>query len=150
MRDMNLWTIMGNLTKAPQLNHLTDGTAVCHFRLAVSSRKHPEAPAFVDVTAWRRDAEHCAAYLKKGSRVCVAGPLRAALVMLEDGRPILDLAVDAKYLEFMGGPRPKDAEQPADQELSPKGAVPGGAAGAETPEATVPVASAAAGKPARR
>lgn len=103
MRDMNLWTIMGNLTKDPLLNHLDDGTAVCHLRLAVSSRRESVGPAFVDVTAWRREAEHCAKYLRKGSRICVAGPLHAAVVILPDGRPILDLAVDAKYLEFMGG-----------------------------------------------
>ena len=107
MRDLNLWTIAGNLTKEPALNHLEDGTAVCHLRVAVTSRREAAGPAYVDVTAWRRDAEHCAKYLRKGSRVCVAGPLHATVVTLKDGRPILDLAVDAKYLEFMGGPRPE-------------------------------------------
>ncbi|MBI4227872.1 MAG: single-stranded DNA-binding protein [Candidatus Omnitrophica bacterium] len=114
MRDMNLWTIIGNLTKDPLLNHLDDGTPVCHLRMAVSPRRETAGPAYVDVTAWRRDAEHCATYLRKGSRLCVAGPLHATLVTLKDGRPILDLAVDAKYLEFMGGPglSPKAPEDP--------------------------------------
>ncbi len=107
MRDLNLWTIIGNLTKDPALTHLDDGTAVCHFRIGVHARRGEASTTFVDVTTWRRDAEHCAKYLKKGSRVCVAGPLQATLVLLKDGRPILDLAVDAKYLEFMGGPRPQ-------------------------------------------
>lgn len=111
MRDMNLWTILGNLTKDPQLNHLQDGTPVCHLRLAVSSRRDPESPAYVDVTAWRRDAEHCAAYLTKGSRICVAGPLHATLLTLKDGRPIMDLSVDAKFIEFMGSPRPKTPQE---------------------------------------
>lgn len=109
MRDLNLWTIVGNLTKDPALTHLDDGTAVCHFRIGVHDRREAATTTFVDVTAWRRDAEHCATYLKKGSRIGVAGPLQATLVLLKDGRPLLDLAVDAKYLEFMGGPRPKAA-----------------------------------------
>lgn len=114
MRDLNLWTIIGNLTKDPALNHLDDGTAVCHFRIGVHARRDEATTTFVDVTAWRRDGEHCAAYLRKGSRVCVAGPLRATLVTLKDGCPILDLAVDAKYLEFMGGgPRPQPSAEAA-------------------------------------
>ena len=107
MRDVNLWTMPGNLTKDPTLNHLDDGTPVCHFRVAVSARRNEAEPAFVDVTAWRRDAEHCSAFLKKGSRVFVAGHLEASIATLSDGRTFLDLAVDARMIQFMGGPKIK-------------------------------------------
>ena len=115
MRDVNFWTFTGNLTKDPALNHLDDGTPVCHLRVAVSSRLTGAEPSYVDVSAWRRDAERCATYLRKGNRVLVAGPLQASLATLKDGRVVLDLAVDARDVEFMGGPR---------QGLSPKAGLP--------------------------
>lgn len=107
MRDVNLWSFTGNLTKDPTLNTLTDGTPVCHFRVAVGGRRPAMEPSYVEVTAWRRDGERCSTYLRKGSRVFVAGPLHAALVTLPDGRTLLDLAVEARDIDFLGGPRPK-------------------------------------------
>lgn len=113
MRDLNLWSFSGTLTKDPAFNHLDDGTPVCHVRLAVHTRREESDAMFVDVTAWRRDAENCAKYLHKGRRAFVSGPLVAMLVTLKDGRPILDLAVDAKAIEFLSGER-----TPADDDLS--------------------------------
>ena len=125
MRDVNLWSFTGNLTKDPTLNHLDDGTPVCHFRVAVGGRRPAEEPSYVDITAWRRDGERCSTYLKKGSRVFVAGPLQATVVTLQDGRTLMDLAVDARDIEFMGGPRPKAGPgDPASEAPLTKAAVP--------------------------
>ncbi len=125
MRDINLWSFTGNLTKDPTLNALTDGTPVCHFRVAIGGRRPVGEPSYVEVTAWRRDGERCHTYLRKGSRVFVAGPLQAALVTLPDGRTLLDLAVEARDIEFLGGPRPKPSPaEPAGEASSADAASP--------------------------
>ncbi len=139
MRDINLWSFTGNLTKDPTLNTLTDGTPVCHFRVAVGGRRPAAEPSYIEVTAWRRDGERCSTYLRKGSRVFVAGPLHATLVTLQDGRTLLDLAVEARDIEFLGGPRPKTSSaEPAGEASSDATASPSPAA------STPPVATATA------
>ena len=116
MRDLPFWKVTGNLPKDPALNQQSDGLAVCHFRLAVSARRDDSEPSYVDVTVWRREAENCATYLRKGSRVFVGGPLQATLATLKDGRTVLDLAVDARCVEFLGGPMPKKDEPSSEPE----------------------------------
>ena len=53
---MNKLTIIGNLTKDPELRTTQDGTSVCNFTVAVNRRKsngqQPEAD-FFRVSAWR-------------------------------------------------------------------------------------------------
>ena len=78
---MNRITIIGNLTKDPELRHTKDGIPVCSFTVAVNRKptqaqrennQRPEAD-FFNVTAWRNRGEVCAKFLTKGSKVCVVG-----------------------------------------------------------------------------
>ena len=75
---MNKLTIIGNLTKDPELRTTKDGIPVCSFTVAVNRPKRnnntnePEAD-FFNVTAWRERGEICAKFLEKGKKVCVIG-----------------------------------------------------------------------------
>ena len=66
---MNSLTIIGNLTKAPELRHTQDGTAVCGFTVAVNRKKTPnnQEPGadYFNVNAWRMLGENCAKFLAK-------------------------------------------------------------------------------------
>jgi single-strand DNA-binding protein len=75
--------MIGNLTRAPELRWTPDGDAVCSFDLAVNRRlpkqdggEAREEVLFMKVTAWRKLAESCGNYLKKGNQVLVDGRLR--------------------------------------------------------------------------
>ena len=73
---MNKLTIIGNLTKDPELRTTQNGISVCSFTVAVNRRNRrenePEADYF-DVSVWREKGENCAKYLSKGKKVCVVG-----------------------------------------------------------------------------
>jgi single stranded DNA-binding protein len=76
-KAMNKITIIGNLTKNPELRSTQDGTPVCGFTVAVNRTKtknNPDPGAdFFNVNAWRGLGENCARYLEKGRKVCVVG-----------------------------------------------------------------------------
>jgi single-strand DNA-binding protein len=75
--------IAGNLGNDPEMRYTPDGTAVCDFSVAVNESFTNREGERVDrtiwfrVTTWRKLAETCNAYLKKGRKVLVEGRLVA-------------------------------------------------------------------------
>jgi len=75
-------TIVGNLTRPPELRYTPSGVAVASFGVAVNRRRQNDAgewvdagAEFYDVTAWRQLATNLAESLDKGARVIVTGRL---------------------------------------------------------------------------
>jgi single-strand DNA-binding protein len=74
-------TVVGNLTREPELRFTTGGTATCSFGVAVNRRYQQngewvEAPTnFFNVTVWGQYGENVAGSLSKGDRVLVKGRL---------------------------------------------------------------------------
>jgi single-strand DNA-binding protein len=79
----NQVTLVGNLTDDPELRFTPNGTAVASFRLAVTPRVRDGDSwkdgdtSFVRVNIWRKQAEHAAETLQKGTRCIVIGRLRS-------------------------------------------------------------------------
>ena len=101
---MNKLTIIGNLTRAPELRMTDGGLNVCTFTVAVNRRvkkdAHPEAD-YVRVTAWRELGNTCAKYLDKGRKVCVVGTVRAAAYIDNQGTARATLELTAEDVEFL-------------------------------------------------
>ena len=101
---MNKLTIIGNLTRAPELRMTDGGINVCTFTVAVNRRvkkdAHPEAD-YVRVTAWRELGNTCAKYLDKGRKVCVVGTVRAAAYIDNQGTARATLELTAEDVEFL-------------------------------------------------
>ena len=102
---MNKLTIIGNLTKDPELRSTTAGVNVCGFTVAVNrqkTEKNPEPGAdFFNVSAWRGLGENCAKYLAKGSKVCVIGSVSVKEWESESGKHGASLEVKAEDVEFL-------------------------------------------------
>jgi len=76
---MNIVTLMGRLSKNPELRHTQTGTAVTSFTLAVNRQyaKDSEQKAdFIDIIAWRQTAEFVSKFFTKGQMAAVAGRLQ--------------------------------------------------------------------------
>lgn len=76
----NTVTLVGNLTREPELRYTQGGRATATFGLAVSRRyqvnnEWQEQTSFFNVVAWAQLAENAAASLTKGSRIIVTGRL---------------------------------------------------------------------------
>ncbi len=81
MASLNKVMLIGNLTRDPELRYIPNGTPVADFRMAINRYTDREGEkrtetCFVDVVAWRKQAEICEQFLTKGALVFVEGRLR--------------------------------------------------------------------------
>jgi single-strand DNA-binding protein len=81
MSDINRVTLVGRLTRDPELRHLPSGNAVLQLGLAVNGRQKDETgnwvdkPNFFDVKVFGGQAEMLSNHLAKGRRIGVDGRL---------------------------------------------------------------------------
>lgn len=80
--NLNKVMIIGNLTRDPETRSTPQGATVTTFTVATSlvwndqSGQKQEKVEYHNIVAWRKLAEICAQYLKKGSKVYVEGRLQ--------------------------------------------------------------------------
>ena len=85
---MNHVSLIGNLTKDPELREIQDGKRkVCDLRIAVNDGREDRDPLYIDVATFDGSAEACAKYLKKGRRIGIDGRLVYREWKAEDGSP---------------------------------------------------------------
>ena len=113
---MNRLTIIGNLTRDPELRTTPSGANVCSFSVAVNRRNRrdaqngqPEAD-FFRVSAWNQLGENCAKFLAKGRKVAVVGPVSVRTYQGSDGQTHASLEVMANEVEFLTSRSEADSE----------------------------------------
>lgn len=102
---MNKLTIIGNLTRDPELRYTAQSVPVCDFTVAVNRRqKNAQGQTEADffrVTAWRQLGENCSRFLSRGRKVCVVGPVSARTYQANDGSTRVSLEITAEDVEFL-------------------------------------------------
>ena len=77
---MNNITLMGRLTRDPELRRTQSGTAVTSFTLAVnrdySGKDEERKTDFIDCVAWKGTGEFISKHFTKGQMMAVAGSLQ--------------------------------------------------------------------------
>lgn len=104
--DLNRVTLVGRLTKDPEVRQTAGGTAVCSIRLAVTSRTNKggewtDQSNYFDVTVFGRTAETAAQYLAKGRRLGVDGRLSWREWQAQDGTKRQSVEVIANDVFFL-------------------------------------------------
>ena len=80
--NLNKAMIIGNLTRDPETRTTPQGTTVTSFSVATNlvwtdaNGQKQEKVEFHNIVAWRKLADICAQYLKKGSKVYIEGRLQ--------------------------------------------------------------------------
>ena len=96
-------TVVGNLTRDPEIRYTTGGAAKASFGMAVSrrwqnrqSQEWEEQTSFFNVVCWREMAENVSESLGKGSRVVVTGRLEQRSWETENGekRSVVEIVAD--------------------------------------------------------
>lgn len=97
----NSVTLIGNLTRDPELRYTTGGRGVASFGLAVNRRYQQnnewvEQTSFFNVVCWGDLGENVAATLTKGARTIVTGRLEQRSYDDKDGqkRSIIEVIAD--------------------------------------------------------
>jgi single-strand DNA-binding protein len=102
---LNNVSLVGRLTRDPEMRYISDGTAVAKFTMAInrnfkSSRGEYEAD-FVNCTVWRKLAENTANYCKKGSLVGVTGRIQSRSFEGKEGDRVYVTEVVADRVRFL-------------------------------------------------
>jgi len=102
---MNKVLLIGNLTRDPELSTIPNGTSVCKFGIAVN-RRFANADGqrdvdFFNIVAWRALGENCGKFLKKGSKVGVAGQIQTRTYHAQDGSKRYVTEIIADEVEFL-------------------------------------------------
>jgi single-strand DNA-binding protein len=134
-RGLNKVTLIGNLGKDPELKYTNSGVAVATFSLATSDSwkdqegNMQERTEWHNIVAWRKLAEICGQYLKKGSQVYIEGKIQTRSYE-KDGVKKYMTEIIADQLLMLGGggrqqadsseaPMPEQAPMPSKDEDLP-------------------------------
>jgi single-strand DNA-binding protein len=106
---MNTVTVVGNLTRDPELRYTPTGQAVVKFSVPVNrfytnrNGEKVEQTDFFTVNAWRSLAENVALSLKSGARVLITGRIQSRTWETEDGTKRTAVEIEAE--EVAASPR---------------------------------------------
>jgi single-strand DNA-binding protein len=127
MADFNSVVLLGRLARDPEIRYVASGAPVCTFSVATNQYykkadgQKAQSVTFVDVDVWRRLAELCSQFLKKGRQVLVTGTLRQdRWIDAKTQQPRSKLKVIAREVKFLG-PRPDaDPKDEPETEAEPE------------------------------
>lgn len=112
---INNVTLVGRLTKDPELRRTGNGTAVVNFTLAVNrpyAKEDDEIQAdFINIVVWDRTAENVEKYCFKGSLVGVTGEIQTRNYENKDGDRVYVTEVVARSVQFLSTPRSEEPEE---------------------------------------
>ena len=110
---LNHVTIMGRLTRDPELRHTQSGTAVTSFTLAVDrdfkdKNSGETATDWISCTAWKGTAEFVTRYFQNGRMAIVEGRLQSRKYTDKDGNNRTAYEVVASSVYFGDSKRDSD------------------------------------------
>ena len=133
---LNVVAIMGRLVADPELRTTTQGTNVCSFRIACDrnfARQGEQRQAdFIDIVAWRQQAEFVSKYFQKGSLIAIEGSLQTRQYQDKNGNNRTAIEIVASNINF----------------VTPKSQNPAAGMGAPMASAPIPAAPADYSRPA--
>jgi single-strand DNA-binding protein len=148
MADNNV-TIVGNVTRDPELRYTPSGQANATFGVAVNrvwtdrqSNERKEQVSFFDVVCWREMADNACESLSKGTRVIVTGRLEQRSWEDQEGNKKSKVEIVADEI----GPslRWASAEVTRNERRGPEGGGGGGQGGGYRPARNEPTSTQAA------
>ena len=105
--DINRVTLVGRLTRDPELRHLPSGSPVLQLGLAVNGSQKDDAgnwidkPNFFDVKVFGNQADTLNTHLSKGRRIGVDGRLDWSSWEAQDGSKRSKVEIVAQSVQFL-------------------------------------------------
>ena len=114
---LNVVAIMGRLVADPELRTTPAGHSVCSFRIAcdrsyVQQGQERQAD-FIDIVAWRQQADFVSKYFQKGSMIAVEGRLQTRNYQDKNSNSRTAVEVVANNISFAGAKRQDGQRAPS-------------------------------------
>lgn len=121
---LNVVAIMGRLVADPELRTTPAGVNVCQFRIACDrnfARQGEQRQAdFVDIVAWRAQADFVCKYFSKGSLIAINGRIQTRNYQDKNGNNRTAFAVAAENINFGGSKGTSSAKVDDGGEAAPR------------------------------
>lgn len=121
---LNVVAIMGRLVADPELRTTPAGVNVCQFRIACNrnfARQGEQRQAdFVDIVAWRAQADFVCKYFSKGSLIAINGRIQTRNYQDKNGNNRTAFAVVAENINFGGSKGTSSAKVDDGGEAAPR------------------------------
>lgn len=102
---MNHVTLMGRLTRDPELKYSQAGKAYCRFTVAVNRDFNKDEADFINCLAFGKTAETIAEWLGKGRRIALHGRIQTGNYENKNGEKVNTFEVVADRFEFVDSAR---------------------------------------------
>lgn len=121
MASLNKVILIGHLTADPELKQTQSGIAVTSFSIGVTRRfaRNGEQPTsdFINIVAWRQQAEFVTKYFHKGNAICIVGSLQTRNYVDQQGNKRYVTEVVADEISFVE----KKSDAPGVHQYEPTG-----------------------------
>ena len=102
---MNKVMLIGRLTRDPDLRYTPSNIATVTFSIAVNrpftNQNGVREADFINIIAWRKQAENVKKYITKGSLVAVEGRIQTRNYDDKDGKKVYVTEVEADNVQFL-------------------------------------------------
>ena len=113
---INNSTIVGRLTRDPDLRYSQTGKAVCNFTLATNrpfkNAQGENEADFIKCLTFGKQAENLANYMRKGSLVGVEGRIQTRSYTNKDGNKVYTTEVVANQVSFLDNKKDNQQQKP--------------------------------------
>lgn len=108
---MNNVTLIGRLTKDPEVRYTEQQLAVARFNIAINRIGKDKGADFPSIVVFGKQAENCEKWLHKGRLVAIQGHIQTGNYTNKDGNKVYTTDVVADRVEFLEwGDREEKAE----------------------------------------
>ena len=107
---MNNVSLVGRLTRDPEIKISASGSSYARFAIAVDRRKKDDGADFINIIAFGKTSEFIEKYFRKGQRIGIAGRIQTGSYDGKDGKKVYTFDVIADNVEFVES---KSASGPA-------------------------------------
>ena len=115
MSDTNVCSLVGRLTRDPELSYIGEGTALCKFSIANNDKhKGKDNVSYFDITSFGKGAEIHKQYLRKGTQVSIVGKLRQNSFENKEGKKVSKIEIIASDVMFLGGNKKESGDSSFD------------------------------------
>lgn len=121
MANYHSTTVVGHLGKDPETRYMPNGDAVCNFSVAVTESwttngGKKEQTTWYRVNAFKKLAEICGEYLKKGAQVMVVGKMQERKWQDKEGQERTSWELRADTMQMFGK---AEGQEPRQQQHEP-------------------------------
>lgn len=98
---MNNVSLVGRLTRNPEIKATNSGSSYARFSIAVDRRGKDAGTDFINIVAFGKTSEFIERYFRKGQRIGINGRIQTGSYEGKDGKKVYTFDVIAENVEFV-------------------------------------------------